>query len=201
MSLYIGPVKHAESTYGLLEKYELYHVHIEGKSLLLASFKCWGWVFTCPNMVAVAFISQVKDTSSLSSIVLEDQGSTTQIWSNHYWTPVARIVHWAQCQNILHMTFFQLLVVCDLLNDSMWCMHGVSGLACPSSGCVTASSNLRQQHPFPFPAPFTTTSYSTNHSLLATDLWKQMFCGAEIANHENALDVTAELPCHFHLPQ
>jgi len=63
-------------------------------------------------MVAVAFISQVKDTSSVSSIVLEDQGSTTQIWSNHCQTPVARIVHWAQCQNILLMIFFQLLVVC-----------------------------------------------------------------------------------------
>ena len=55
---------------------------IEGEPLLLASFKCGGWVFTCPNMVAVAVISQVNGTSSVSSIVLKDQGSATQIWSN-----------------------------------------------------------------------------------------------------------------------
>lgn len=81
----------------------------------------------------------------------------------------------------------------------MWCMHGVSSLAYSSSGCVTASSNLRQQHPLPLP-PFTTMSYLRNHSLLATDLWMHTSCGAEIAIHKNALDVTAKLPCHFHLP-
>lgn len=107
------------------------------------------------------------------------------------------LLHWGQCQDVLLMICFQLLVVCDLSNDSVWCMHGVSNLACPNSGCVIASSNLRQQHP---PPPFTTMSYSMNHSLLTTDLWKQMCCRAEIASHKNVLDVTAELLCHFHLP-
>jgi len=52
----------------------------------------------------------------------------------------------------------------------------------------------------PSPHLFTNMPYSMNHSLLATDLWKQKSCGAEIANHKNVRYVTAELPCHFFLP-
>jgi len=185
---------------------------MEGKSLLLASFKCWGWVFTCPNMVAVACISEVQDTWSVSSVVVENQGSTAQIWSNHCWTPVGGIVHWAQCQNILLMTFFQLLVVCDLLSDSMWCMHGVSNLACRSSGCVTASSNLRQQHPStPHPPQsiynhvLFNKPFSLSHGFMEANVlwfwtcqsWKCPWCNCWAALPFPCASLDAENICHF----
>jgi len=79
-----------------------------------------------------------------------------------------------------------------------------AGMVCPTWHVLFQGVSLLPQtsdnRTPPPPHSFTTMSYSTNHSLLATDLWKQTSCGAEIANHENVLDVTTELPCHFHLP-
>jgi hypothetical protein len=41
--------------------------------------------------------------------------------------------------------------------------------------------------------------HSTNQSLLAADLWKQTYCGAEVTDYENVPDTTVEPSCHFRL--
>lgn len=147
-------------------------------------------------------------TLHLCLTVLEDH-STAQIWSSHCWTPVAGTMHWAQCQNILLMRFFQLLVVCDLLNDSVWCRHGVSNLACPISGCVTASSNLRQQNP---PTPsliynhvLFNEPFSPSHRFMEANVlwcrncqsWKCPWCNYWAALPFPSASLDADSLCHF----
>jgi hypothetical protein len=106
---------------------------IDGKSLLVALFECCMQVFICPNMVVMTVDNTLSSKGRL--ICVENDAGEPRLCSTVLEKPLTKllspgVVCWAHCLNFLPMIRVQLLLMHNLPNGSVRCMHDMPNSAC-----------------------------------------------------------------------
>jgi hypothetical protein len=101
---------------------------IDGKSLLVALFESGVWVFICPNMIVMAVDNILSSKGRL--ICVEHDAGKPRLCSTALEKPLTKllspgVVRWAHCLNCLPMVRVKMLLMHDLPNGSVRCMHGM----------------------------------------------------------------------------
>jgi hypothetical protein len=173
---------------GLLEDHEQYHTKHWWKIFAGSLVRVFHAGFYLPKHGCMALDNTLSSKGRL--IYVEHDAGELRLCSTALEKPLTKlllpgVVYYAHCLNFLPMIRVQLLLMHDLPNSSLRCMHGVPNLACAGWQCVSNHNQDRFLKPWSADSPppiHNHVGWQVNQSLLAADLWIQTCCGAEAAD-------------------